>query len=958
MKTFPRRVLSLVAAAVVVLATSAAFIAASPTVTFAAFPCPGGTPGGSCRGYGIDVTTAVGARWAGSYAVDEDTGPGEQWIVGTCVQDSSGHPPAWGGGNPTVSMLDWDPIGQALLPIHPELVDELGTARFLLEPTVAMLQAGVPGSTPFVIAGVSHTLNQWWAGEWIYAHFVAGDGPVGGSVAVATSSSSANQAAQDLQAISTAWQQPWASFTGLDVVNGTATTIVTSANGNPIPGLTVRFDAATSSGNVLPSGPPLGVTGSDGSATYPITFANGAGNIDTWTVSTIVDGPGGAAVYVQSGGQDLVIQPATFVEIRSNATAVENTPLVFGEVDKTSSDASFSVEGLQFQLIDDNGAGAVVATGTVTGGVVTFPGVDPTSVTGPLVAHEVPPTNGLAPAADIALPWPMSSDPDAPTVVSIVNSPSPELLIVRKVFDQTDITPPDAAGFGFTVTRDDGRDFGTTTTAADGRTNAVTVTAGTYRVCEVAAPAWWTFGLPSTCETVVVTPGVAAAVELVWTNVVGTPTCSTSLVDDADGDHLLSESGGPVTDTVHCAGLVPGTQYSVDGELHVRNADATGTPTGITATTTFVATSPVQDVTVQFTVGDGYACTVLVAGETLRIGSRVVTTHLSLDDEAQTIYVPQIGTRAQSSNGGQLASAGDGMTDVVEWCGLPIGEATMSLAWQTAEQTTVNGSPQIDAAGNPVMACTPLSTSTATQTFTVTSKGETGQVTMPTLPVPTDGRGVFVAFEAVSVGGTEVASHRDCNSLAQTIWRPTLSTQRAVADLTAPGTSTDVIQVEDLPPASVLGDRTVTISGGLHQHALATTSATWQCNGDNRIATVSVLVDRGNGEYRSSGERFTTAVAHSYAEQITIAPGAAGPPASGVDGLTGTADGTWASEQHGCGVDTQSFVAVAAKPATVRSSASLPRTGGDVDTTLMIGAGLVGLGAIAQLAHRRRRVGR
>jgi hypothetical protein len=245
---------------------------------------------------------------------------------------------------------------------------------------------------------------------------------------------------------------------------------------------------------------------------------------------------------------------------------------------------------------------------------------------------------------------------------------------------------------------------------------------------------------------------------------------------------------------------------------------------------------------------------------------------------------------------------------------------------------------------------------TATETFTVTSKGQAGRVTMPTVIVPTDGTGVLVAFETATIDGEEIASHRDCNSHAQTIWRPTLSTQRAVVDLTAPGTSSDVIQVADLPPMSVLGDRIVTIIGGLHQHAIATTSATWECNSDNRIAAVSVVVDRGNGEYRSEGERFTTAVAHSYAEQITIAPGASGAPSSGVDALTGTVDGTWASEQHGCRVDSQSFVAANAAPIRVKSSASLPRTGSDVDTTLALGAGLVALGALAQLAIRRRQV--
>lgn len=118
------------------------------------------------------------------------------------------------------------------------------------------------------------------------------------------------------------------------------------------------------------------------------------------------------------------------------------------------------------------------------------------------------------------------------------------------------------------------------------------------------------------------------------------PAIGTSLVDVADGDRVLPWDGGTVVDTVAYENLVPGTEYTLGGEL-MRKSD--GSATGITATTTFTPTTANGSVTVTFTVPEGYAGEDLVAFEELYIGADTTGTpiavHTDIDDAAQTVTV-------------------------------------------------------------------------------------------------------------------------------------------------------------------------------------------------------------------------------------------------------------------------------------------------------------------------------
>ncbi|MBL3679434.1 TQXA domain-containing protein [Leucobacter chromiireducens subsp. solipictus] len=118
------------------------------------------------------------------------------------------------------------------------------------------------------------------------------------------------------------------------------------------------------------------------------------------------------------------------------------------------------------------------------------------------------------------------------------------------------------------------------------------------------------------------------------------PQLATSLVDAADHDRVLPWDGGTAIDTIAYEHLVPGTEYTVAGEL-MRKSD--GSATGLTGTTTFTPEQAHGSVAVTFEVPEGYAGESLVAFEWLYAGptaaGAVVAEHTDIADAAQTITV-------------------------------------------------------------------------------------------------------------------------------------------------------------------------------------------------------------------------------------------------------------------------------------------------------------------------------
>lgn len=120
------------------------------------------------------------------------------------------------------------------------------------------------------------------------------------------------------------------------------------------------------------------------------------------------------------------------------------------------------------------------------------------------------------------------------------------------------------------------------------------------------------------------------------------PVIDTKAVDKADGDQVLSATGGIVTDTVAYQYLVPGTEYMVSGELMEQ---ATGQPTGVTSSVEFTPSSHTGTVQVDFAVGPELAGKSLVVFESLVAKAAVdvvVAEHKDLNYLPQTVRMERL----------------------------------------------------------------------------------------------------------------------------------------------------------------------------------------------------------------------------------------------------------------------------------------------------------------------------
>lgn len=927
-----------------------------------------------CRVHGIDVTIPpTGAfRWAGQYAFITDDGSGPKVSYGWCLDDSGTHPRV---AYALADLTDGKTLAEALHgPLaHPEGADVIPRLMGLINDGQS-IPRNIPGYS------TTYTPDELSAGVWAVQHYVVGDRTASGVVVVSDLTNWASSATASTPArLAQLTQEMWAyglahigqvftvdhgpvSFAG-DV----AFTVHADANGGPYAAdeMYVHIDWATNlewATSGLPFTGPL--------APEPLlapppdtTFGNGVVTLNLRLIDPTLPGtlhaskffttPSSWRGFLAAAGEQstgVYFSPADIV-IDAEATALPAGRFV--RVTKTSSDPAFAVQGAQFQLVDGGGAGAVLASATTNAnGIADFPMIDPGAMTPPLVVRETVAPAGLAPAADVVVPMPLSVDVAAPTTVAVADTPVTRDMRIHKTLSDPSAGPGDLSGFTWSVVRSDGRQFGTYTSDASGFSPTFSVVAGTYHICETAAPTWWLSAL-GPCNTVAVDLGATTTVEVDYLNVVGAVSCATQLRDGDDGDELLPEAGGTVVDSVTCTGLVPQTTYTLSGELQRRHPDGTVSPSGLAGTATFTATADTHTVAVSFTIPPGYACAVFVAYETLSARGNTVAVHADAADEDQTVYLPAISTDASTASGGRVARPADAIVDHVSYCGLPAGSYTADAAWQRATSAAApaagGGAPQCADAALP-----------ASTTFVVTANAPNGFVDLPAVTVPSDGPGTFVAFETVRrSNGTKVAEHRDCADLHQTIWRPTLRTTAVERDAVGPGVNHDVIVVADLPPATVLADHVVSVAGALHRHDAASPIDQWSCDVTNQVATFTLAVS-GNGTFTSPGEAHQPDLDYSYQEQLEITPSQPRPPAGPPDALTGTADGRWASAAHGCRVPTQTFHSRSPAPLPVPATPQRPLPQLGVSTLLLVsvaGCCLAG-GTIVAAARRRRHVGR
>ena len=250
---------------------------------------------------------------------------------------------------------------------------------------------------------------------------------------------------------------------------------------------------------------------------------------------------------------------------------------------------------------------------------------------------------------------------------------------------------------------------------------------------------------------------------------------STTAKDQKSGTKQVTLSRtAKIDDTVSYKGAIRGTSYKINGTLMNKSTgeaavDGDGKP--ITASGVFTAGSATGTATVTFTFNtNGMAGGAYVAFEEVyeTTGGKETLwgTHMDLNDEAQTVYVPSISTNLideDSQTNHTYIRDNVKAHDLVTYEGLIAGK-TYKLTGTLVEKST--GKTFVDANGK---------TATITQTFTPDS--DSGSVDMVFDINPSNLKtSALVAFETLSCNGEQVTIENDLDNEQQTLHFPILST--------------------------------------------------------------------------------------------------------------------------------------------------------------------------------------
>lgn len=219
-----------------------------------------------------------------------------------------------------------------------------------------------------------------------------------------------------------------------------------------------------------------------------------------------------------------------------------------------------------------------------------------------------------------------------------------------------------------------------------------------------------------------------------------------------------------LTDVVTYHNLDGDTEYTLNGELHLLNADGSDGGVVATATKDFNSGDGIGQATVDFTVdAQELAGKKVVAFEYLTEDGMDVAEHTDLEDADQTVSFPSIDTTLSGSLG-HLGNGTDDpvkLTDTVTLTNLEPGKE------YTLTDTLVDGATGealTDGSGNPI---------TTTKTFAATKAESTVDVVFTISGVDLSGK-TAVAFTTLSKDGVDYAVHADLADADQTVSFPSL----------------------------------------------------------------------------------------------------------------------------------------------------------------------------------------
>lgn len=225
-----------------------------------------------------------------------------------------------------------------------------------------------------------------------------------------------------------------------------------------------------------------------------------------------------------------------------------------------------------------------------------------------------------------------------------------------------------------------------------------------------------------------------------------------------------------IKDRVEYKNLKEGKQYTVTGTLMDKKTgekikDAKGN--AVTSTVEFIAEKKDGSVEVEFRFdGRNLGGRTLVAFEKLYYGEKLYAVHENLKDEAQTIYVPKIGTTAvNEKTKSQMANAEENVTitDTVKYENLQPGE-TYTLYGKIIEKESLK-----ELAEEKKLEFVPeKKTGTVDITFELDGSEMAGKT--------------LVVYEEVKQNGKSIAEHKNPEAKEQSIYFPKIGTKAMDAD--------------------------------------------------------------------------------------------------------------------------------------------------------------------------------
>lgn len=244
------------------------------------------------------------------------------------------------------------------------------------------------------------------------------------------------------------------------------------------------------------------------------------------------------------------------------------------------------------------------------------------------------------------------------------------------------------------------------------------------------------------------------------------PEISTTATDAETGTHVSRpQKEITLTDTVSFKNLQPGKEYKVAGVLMDKETEKEllVDDKSITAETVFTPEEPEGTVELTFTFnGSALTGKTLVAFETVTYKEKEVAVHADINDKAQTIYFPEIGTSAKDGDDGDQEALADSevtIIDTVTYHNLVAGE-TYKVSGILMDKETGKA---IEAGGKQV---------TAEAEFKAEASDGSVEVIFTFDGTALDGHDVVV-FEKLYLSAKdkdiEIASHQDIEDEGQTV---------------------------------------------------------------------------------------------------------------------------------------------------------------------------------------------